>query len=151
MVDVFHHLQDVTAFLDDAAFCVKPGGVIVMIEPWVSRWSKLIYRYLHYEPFDPDAKDWCLPKGGPLSQANPALPWMVFCRDLKRFQMRFPEWRIKEIHLQNPFSYLLSGGMTYRSLMPGSLFGICRQIEDMMHNWMHVWAMFARIVLVREN
>jgi SAM-dependent methyltransferase len=36
MVDVFHHLPRPAQFLNEAARCIKPGGVIIMIEPWYS-------------------------------------------------------------------------------------------------------------------
>jgi len=34
MIDVIHHLGDVRRFLHEATRCVKPGGVMFMIEPW---------------------------------------------------------------------------------------------------------------------
>src|SRR5690349_11996351 len=34
MTDVFHHIPDVKAFLSEAQRCIRPGGKIVMIEPW---------------------------------------------------------------------------------------------------------------------
>jgi ubiquinone/menaquinone biosynthesis C-methylase UbiE len=39
MTDVFHHIPKPEAFLEEAARCLRPGGRIVMIEPWVSAWS----------------------------------------------------------------------------------------------------------------
>ena len=56
MTDVFHHLPDVRRFMSEATRTVRPGGVIAMIEPWVSWWSKIIYTRLHHEPFRPDAR-----------------------------------------------------------------------------------------------
>ena len=53
MTDVFHHLPDVESFFREATACVVPGGRIVMIEPWTTAWSRLIYTRLHHEPFDP--------------------------------------------------------------------------------------------------
>src|SRR6266480_3307819 len=34
MTDVFHHLPRAGDFLLEAARCVRPGGVIAMVEPW---------------------------------------------------------------------------------------------------------------------
>jgi SAM-dependent methyltransferase len=151
MIDVFHHLPDVKSFLAEAAYCVKPGGVIVMVEPWATRWSRLVYKHLHHEPFIPKAEEWIFPKGGPLSQANSALPWIVFDRDRKIFEQNFSEWRIQKIKMHTPFCYLLSGGVSLRSFMPGWLFGMWRRIENMIQPWMHSWAMFATIALVRRK
>ena len=148
MVDVLHHIPDVAQFFKSAADCVRPGGKVVMIEPWVSQWSRFVYAKLHHEPFEPDVKSWRLPKGGPLSQANSALPWMVFHRDRKKFERLFPEWRIEQIDPHMPFSYLLSGGVSMRSLIPGALFDITTRTEDRLD--MNDWAMFATIAIARE-
>ena len=41
MTNVFHHVPRVEALLEAAAVCVRPGGVLAMIEPWRSGWSRL--------------------------------------------------------------------------------------------------------------
>src|SRR5574341_645760 len=110
MTDVFHHLPRPAVFLEEAARCVCPGGVLAMNEPWVTPWSSLVYGRLHHEPFQPHAAEWNFPSAGPLSGANSALPWIVFKRDRDQFERRFPEWQIGTIHLHMPFRYLLSGG-----------------------------------------
>src|SRR5205814_35857 len=51
MTDVLHHVPDVRLFFRQASRCLRPGGVVVMIEPWVTAWSRLIYKNLHHEPF----------------------------------------------------------------------------------------------------
>src|ERR1700730_3125565 len=33
MTDVFHHLPDASAFLKESGRCVRPGGVVAMVEP----------------------------------------------------------------------------------------------------------------------
>src|SRR5262249_662298 len=75
MTNVFHHLTRPRRFLAEAARSVKVGGSLLMVEPWVSTWSRLVYRRLHYEPFDAEAMHWEFPESGPLSGANNALPW----------------------------------------------------------------------------
>ena len=146
MTDVFHHLPRARQFFAEATRCVGSGGVVAMIEPWVSAWSKLIYTRLHHEPFRPEAAEWEFPSTGPLSGANGALPWIVFQRDRAIFEREFPAWRIERVDPIMPIRYLLSGGVSMRSLLPG---------------WMHLpvatfehlagqrAAMFAHIVLRR--
>ena len=60
MVDVLHHIPQPRRFFTEAARCVRPGGVIAMVEPWVTAWSKLIYGKLHHEPFRPEAGECAL-------------------------------------------------------------------------------------------
>lgn len=148
MIDVLHHIPDVESFFKSAADCVGPGGRIIMIEPWVTEWSRFVYTKLHHEPFEPETVAWRFPKGGPLSQANSALPWIVFCRDREKFERMFPEWQITRIDPHMPLSYLLSGGVSMRSLIPGALFDITRKMENRLN--MENRAMFATIVITRK-
>ena len=151
MMDAFHHLPDVRLFLREASLCIRPGGFIIMVEPWVTWWSYLVYRYLHHEPINIKAVDWSFAANGPLSSANSALPWIVFKRDRYTFERDFPEWEIVDIKLDYPFSYLVSGGVSYRSLLPGNLFGILRQFEKVFEPVADKAAMFAKIILRRRH
>lgn len=150
MTDVLHHVPDVRRFFAEATRCVRSDGVVSMIEPWVSGWSKLVYKRLHHEPFEPKAKTWEFPATGPLSGANGALPWIVFVRDRERFESEFPLWRIERIEPFMPARYLISGGVSMRSLMPGWSFAMWRGVEGMLKGWNDRVAMFAHIVVRRR-
>lgn len=149
MMDVFHHIPNVKMFFEEAAYAIKPGGVITMIEPWVTKWSSFVYKYLHHEPYEPLAEKWILPPGGPLSQANSALPWIILNRDRQKFDREFPEWKLKKITLHSPLCYLLSGGLSFRSLMPGRSYKLWREFENILQPWMTQMAMFATITIMR--
>ena len=151
MTEVFHHIPDVETFLAEATRCVRPGGVMVMIEPWVTPWARFIWGRLHHEPFLPDAEEWTIPPSGPLSGANGALPWIVFERDRELFQERFPEWEISMIRKNLPLRYLLSGGVSMRSLMPGWSFSAWRTFENLFGGWMDRVGTFATIVLKKRD
>src|SRR5262249_39668042 len=127
------------------ARCVRPGGVVSMIEPWVTPWSRLIYTRLHHEPFRPDATEWEFPATGPLSGANGAMPWIIFERDRAEFEREFPQWRMAAIRPHTPLCYLLSGGVSMRSLMPGWAHAPVRAVEAMLRPL----AMFAHVTLRR--
>ncbi len=149
MTDVLHHLNNPRRFFHEATRTVEPGGAVVMIEPWLTPWSRLIYQRLHSEPFLPDAEQWELPNSGPLSGANSALPWILFARDCSQFEREFPQWSRAFIKPLMPFSYLLSGGISYRSFAPGWAYEPLRKIEralGFVKNWT---AMFALITLTR--
>lgn len=151
MTDVLHHLPDSRRFLKEAARCVRRGGRVVMIEPWASAWSSLIYRRLHHEPFRPGAAEWEFPRGGPLSAANMALPWIMFVRDRNQFEREFPQWRVVSLSPFMPFRYLLSGGVSMRSLMPAWTFVLWRMVENVLTPWSEHLGMFAHIVLERTD
>jgi SAM-dependent methyltransferase len=149
MTDVLHHLPQPRLFFNEAGRCVRRGGVIAMIEPWVSSWSRFVYTRLHHEPFQPASQSWELPASGPLSGANGALPWIMLVRDRLKFEQEFPAWQIELIKPIMPFRYLLSGGVSLRSLAPGWSFAFWRQIENGLERWSNHLAMFAQIVLRR--
>jgi len=150
MTNVLHHLREPTAFLADAARCVRPDGVVAMIEPWPSPWSRLVYTTLHHEPFDPRGASSLSVTGGPLSTANGALPWILFTRDRIDFERTFPYWNIESIKPVMPIRYLLSGGVSLRTLMPGWTTGFWRGVERAMEPAIERFAMFALIVLRRR-
>jgi len=147
MVDVFHHIPDAEEFLREASRCLEPGGRILMVEPWVTSWSRFVYARLHHEPFDPVAQSWSFPASGPLSGANSALPWIVFQRDRALFDERCPGLAIKGIAVERPLTYMLSGGVSLRTLMPGFTYGCWRILEEM--PILRKLGMFARIELRR--
>jgi SAM-dependent methyltransferase len=148
--DVLHHMPDVRQFFAEAARCLRSGGKVLMVEPWVSSWSRLIYTRLHHEPFLPEAVDWSFPSTGPLSGANGALPWIVFVRDRERFESEFPLLAIEEIRPFLPFRYLVSGGVGMRSLMPGFTHSAWENLERMLEPQMSKLAMFALVSLRRR-
>ena len=151
MVDVLHHLPKVEQFFKDAGRVMQKNGVIAMIEPWTTPWSRFVYSRFHHEPFQPEIVEWDFPSSGPMSGANGALPWIVFQRDRHKFEAEFPEWEIQTIKLLMPFSYLISGGVSMRSLAPGWSYPIVRGFENLIGRWNRSLAMFALIILKKQE
>ena len=150
MTDVLHHMPDVRRFFAEAAHGLRAGGKILMIEPWVTSWSRIIYGYFHPEPFRPDSLDWAFASAGPLSGANSALPWIVFGRDRRLFESAFPEFSIELIRPFLPFRYLVSGGVGMRSLMPGFTGSAWTCLERLLESQMPRLGMFALIAVRRR-
>jgi SAM-dependent methyltransferase len=149
MTNVLHHIPDATRFFTEAVRCLRPGGKIVMIEPWVTWWSRIVYQHLHHEPFDPDATNWSFPTQGPLSGANGALPWILLVRDRSKFETNFPQLAIEQIRPFLPLRYLVSGGVGMRSLMPGFMHSPWAALENMLEPQMSRLGMFAFVSLHR--
>ena len=49
MLDVLHHLPHPLDFLAELARVLLPGGRAIMIEPWITPASYVLYRYFHHE------------------------------------------------------------------------------------------------------
>jgi SAM-dependent methyltransferase len=146
MVDVFHHVKDSRLFLKEMNRCLKPNGKIVMIEPANTPWSRLIYQNFHHEPFQPQAR-WGFNEGGPLSGANMALPWIVFCRDRLQFTQEFPDLKLRTTHIHTPIRYLLSGGLSLRQLSPSFLYPVVSLAELALSPLNSIIGMFMTIEL----
>lgn len=150
MTNVMHHIPNVREFLKEATRCLRRGGKILMIEPWVTSWSKIVYTRLHHEPFEPNSAEWEFPPRGPLSGANNAMPWIVFERDQTKFEAEFPELSVEKIRPFMPFRYLISGGVTMRNLMPGFTHGAWLGLENLLNGQMSRLGLFA-FVSVRRS
>jgi len=149
MLDVLHHLRHPGAFLHEATRCLRPGGVIAMVEPWVSPWARFVWSRLHHEPFDPERTDWRLTASGPLSSANSAIPWMIFERDRQLFQDSHPSLRVKQIRSFMPLAYLASGGVSTCLSLPGWSYAILRAAERIVEDRTSALNCFAAITVER--
>jgi len=150
MVDVLHHLPDSEKFFSESQRILKPGGKIIMIEPSNTLFSRFIYRNYHHENFDPNAKEWKFQTSGPLSGANGALPWIILNRDYKLFKDKFIKLEKQSIKLHTPFTYLISGGLSYKSVFPGWMYlpFIC---IEMLFSPLNRWiAMFQTIIILKK-
>ena len=149
MTSVLHHIPDCSRFFQEASRVIRNEGRLVMIEPWNTTWARWIYTHLHHELFEPHTKEWSFQTTGPLSGANGALPWIIFQRDRALFEARFPQWRIVSIVPIMPVTFLLSGGVSLRSLLPGWMYSPVRFFEQIFKE--ELWAMFAIITLERQE
>lgn len=150
LLNTFHHIKDPVRALQEMRRCLKPGGKIMMVEPYNSPWSKWLYTNFHYEGFDARA-GWKIPGEGRLTDANNALPWIVFVRDRTLFEEQFPELSIRRIAPHTPLSYVVSGGLTRKPFLPLSLYPVLRYFEKLLQPCARFVGMFSTIELVKEK
>jgi SAM-dependent methyltransferase len=146
MFDVMHHITEPRKFFTEALRCLKEGGRIVMIEPANTPLSRYIYKNFHHEPFDIRA-NWELERTGRLSQANGAMPWIIFTRDRKIFEKEFPSLKIVKVRNHTPLRYLLSGGLTLRQLVPSFAYTPIKYLEYLLIPLNNLLGMFQTIIL----
>ena len=135
-------------FLQEVNRVLADNGRMMMIEPANTLWGRFIYKNFHHEPFEPEGS-WTIPLSGPLSGANGALPWIVFVRDFPLFQEKFPDLKMEVIKFRNPLLYLLSGGVSYRQLLPDFAFGLINLIDRILPGMSKQFSMFMVVKVTR--
>lgn len=144
MLNVFHHLPDAAKFLNEANRVLMGNGEIIMIEPANSKWGRLIFSKFHHEPFVPE-DGWTIGESGPMTGANGALPWIVFIRDRDIFKERFPELVIEEIIYHTPIRYILSGGVSFKQIVPDFSFRFFSNVDKLLVSLSKQLSMFMTI------
>lgn len=147
--DVFHHLSNAPKFFREIERTLKHGGKIMMIEPANTLWGRYVYQNFHHEPFDPQA-GWEFTSTSPLASANGALPWIVFYRDRQKFEREFPALKIVKLTPHTPFRYLLSGGLTFRALLPSCCYSLVKISEILLSPLNKYIGMFLTILLQKN-
>lgn len=150
-INVFHHLPDPELFFSELARVLRPGGGCILIEPHGGFMSALLHRHLHREEhFDPTASEWRTTEiCGPLSGANQAMAHIIFSRDLARFEAthgKMLELVYRGYEL-NALRYLLSGGLSYRRILPASMERPLILIEKLLSPLARYWSLHEVIVL----
>lgn len=138
--DCLHHIPDITRFFGEASRVLKPGGAIVCVEPYWGPLARAIYTHVHPERFDTDAKSWSFESSHPM-ESNQALLYLMLRRDRDVFNERFPQFEILESGPLIGPSYILSGGVDHRSLLPHRvLIGLAR-LENRTSFWRSPFAL----------
>jgi hypothetical protein len=97
---------------------LDPGGRLVLVEPWISPLSWLVYHFFHQEECRLSVDPWRpFPPAKDSFEGDAALPWRIVGAT--------PAGRWRDLGLSPPrvdrlnaFAYLLSLGFTRRSLLP---------------------------------
>lgn len=150
MFNVLHHIPNTPAFFREAIRCLIPGGRVFMVEPYAGWLSSVIFRYIHHEDFDPNVTSWEFQSNGPVSDANNALPSVIFERDRKRFCEEFSELSIAQFQPHTPLRYWMTGGLKKWSLLPQWAFGFMSLIDNALIRVSPRLGSFVDIELVRS-
>ena len=155
-VDVLHHLASPMKFLLEAQRVLVPGGHLILIEPWVTPFSYLVYRYFHQEDCILSAHPWELNEPQPLSakkafDSNQAIPYLLFGpRSRRRTLDALPGFWPLVIEPVCLFAYLLSMGFKPINLLPEFLYPVVSKIEKAT---LPLWRSLAalRVLIVLEK
>ena len=150
MINTLHHVPDPGSLLREAERCLMPGGRLVCIEPAPTWFGRLVYTWLHHEPCDLTAGLTLEKSDSPLSHSNSALPWILFERERDYLAKNVPGLNLLQLSYHTPFRYLLSGGVSFRCLLPSGSHDLILESENLLsplHRWL---GMFMTVVLERS-
>jgi SAM-dependent methyltransferase len=129
LTHVMHHIPDVSAFFREAQRVLVPGGVISMIEVAHTPFARFFFRNFHHEPYQDEVREWAFTQADSMMDSNQALSWMIFVRDRAVFERQFPTLQIEALELLPWFTYMSSGGVNARYLIPRFMNGVMIGLE----------------------
>ena len=152
LIDVFHHLRFPGLALKEMNRILIKNGRIIMIEPAMGLFPRIIYKIFHYEPNGFNLKlNWNkIPKKTPNSNqyfAAQAMPWRAFF--LKELDLK-SKYKIKLIKPFSDFAFLLSGGYSYKAFYPKFLYPFIKLIDKILTS-ISIKIFSARMLIVLEK
>jgi hypothetical protein len=154
LTNVLHHLKCPIAFLNRAAGKLKSGGKVIATEPFFSVLSTGIYKYLHHEAVEFDAREPELSEvRGPLASANQALPWLIFFRRPDWLQRLDENYDMVGLSVR-PFtmlSYMVTGGISRKLPVPHFFYRAFFPVDLTLSRWFpRLCASFFTVTLMRR-
>jgi SAM-dependent methyltransferase len=119
LINVLHHLGDPYAFFEEAERVLKPGGRVLISDPYLSCLSFPVWNFLHPEPCNIKKIGFeGVVVANPLTDANSATATLLFASGRDPFRERCRGLSVVEMKLHTKFQYWLAGGYNFPQLFP---------------------------------
>jgi SAM-dependent methyltransferase len=154
LLDVFHHLKFPGSALTEFKRIIAPRGRIILLEPGMGIFGKLIYGLFHHEPlalrepitwfappgFDPERTPYYAAQGN---------AWRIFVRN--EFREKLEHWKIHKVQQLPEMAYIASGGFTKPQLYPDRMLSLIRKMEKVAARWPALFATRMLVVLEKRD
>jgi SAM-dependent methyltransferase len=154
-LDVLHHIAAPLAFLQEVERLLALGGRLILVEPWITPFSYLVYRCFHdcdlsVLPWKADDRQSVPSKKA--FDGNAAIPYLLFAGQNRAMTFgSLPRLTPKVIEPFCLFAYLLSFGFKSLDLLPESLYpGISKFERATLPLWRNVAALRVLVVLEKS-
>ncbi len=139
--DALHHIPDVDLFIAEAHRILSVGGRLIVFDPYWGILARFVYRFLHHEKFNTRAITWSFSSQSPWD-SNQALSYLLLRRDRHKFEKKFSYFKIEEHEVLVGPSFLLSGGVSRRTIISGRLLTKLLNWEMRRSNWFNALRFF---------
>lgn len=152
LIDTLHHLYNPIKFLHEAGRILESKGRLIMIEPYPSFFSSLIYKKFHPEPFIMDINYFgrisnvkCQKN---LLYSNQGIAFLLFFKNYQKTMSKFKTiFHTIKIKKMSYFLYPASGGFEYRQLIPDFMISFTKLMEYLLTPFKDLLAFRCYIVL----
>jgi SAM-dependent methyltransferase len=141
LVDVLHHLPFPHRFLAEACRVLRPGGRIIILDPYLSLLSYPVYHFLH-----PERATWSV---RPLHHSpdrplfDPANPWnidqgasrAIFWKERGELATRFPQLQVVHRSCLSVLMWPLSGGFEQPDRLPRGAVPLLWRLEKLLERF----------------
>ncbi len=144
LIDVFHHLAAPFRFFEEARRTLRPGGRVILYEPYVSVASVIPYGLLHAEGIN-----WRAEVNLPLSDGG--YGYYAAQGNATRFFFQrsdwLEDWRIVDRQRFAAFAYMLSGGFSRAALYPRSLLPLLNRADELLSQFPRLFGARCMVLL----
>jgi SAM-dependent methyltransferase len=155
LFDVLHHVAEPAAFFAEAARVLRPGGRILLLEPYVSMLSRVVYKLFHPEALDLSVDPFARAAGQEAKDpfaSNQAVPTLIFCRARgRRFAAMFPQLAVTRLERFAGLSYPATGGFSRRPLLPMPLWRALFALDNLLPRLLFRFVGFRLFVVIERR
>jgi SAM-dependent methyltransferase len=118
--DSLHHFKDPLKGLGEIQRVLKSGGKFIVSEPNWSPLGRFVYRFFHPEPWNLRVST-LNRSSNDLWDSNQALLFLLTNKFKENYVKEFPNFKLEILNPTYGISYLLSGGVHKRTLIPSKI------------------------------